>query len=172
MDVDRVGRGERIAAISAIVLFLLMILVDWFGAPGDVADVAEAFGADIDTGANAFQAFDLIDLVLLLTVIAAVGVAVIAANASDINLPVAGSAIVAALGILSVVLILYRIIDPPSGADRELGVFLGLIAAGGVAYGGWVGMEEEGTSLGPQGGGSGDRTDGEERRSAPPPSGS
>ena len=57
---------------------------------------------------------------------------------------------------MAVVLILFRIISPPDfgasdfGVDldvgRSIGVFLGLIAAGGVAYGGWVAMQEEGTS--------------------------
>ncbi len=58
---------------------------------------------------------------------------------------------------MAVVLILFRIISPPDfgasdfGVDldvgRSIGVFLGLIAAGGVAYGGWVAMQEEGTSF-------------------------
>ena len=76
-----------------------------------------------------------------------------------VNSPVAISAITAGLGILSVVLILFRIISPPdfgvgdfgdiAGVDvgRKIGVFLGLIAAGGIAYGGWTAMQEEGTSF-------------------------
>ena len=36
------------------------------------------------------------------------------------------------------------------GLDRAYGVFLGLIASAGIAYGGWRAMEEEGTSFGDQ----------------------
>ncbi len=148
MDADRLGRGEKIAGISAVILLLVMFLLDWFGAPGAIDAFAEAAG--VDTGINAWQAFGFIDIILFLTVGAAIVVAVMAANATDHNLPVAGSAIVAGMGILSTILILYRIIDPPFSADRELGVFIGLIAAAGIAYGGWVGMQEEGTSFGDQ----------------------
>jgi len=137
MDVDAVGRGERIAAGSAIALFLIMFIFDWFG-----------FGGTIDTGIgsveigggfNAWQSFDFIDIVLMLAIVAAVAVAAMSA--------VAGSAIVAGLSALGTVLILYRIIDPPSGADREIGVFLGLIASAAMTYGAWEAMQEEGAYL-------------------------
>ena len=58
----------------------------------------------------------------------------------SVNTPVAISAITAGLGILSVLLILFRIIDPPSSGDipdgfdisisRKIGVFLGLHRSG------------------------------------------
>jgi hypothetical protein len=145
MDVDAVGRGERIAAGSAIALFLIMFIFDWFG-----------FGGTIDTGIgsveigggfNAWQSFDFIDIVLMLAIIAAVAVAAMSAYGTSANLPVAGSAIVAGLSALGTVLILYRIIDPPSGADREIGVFLGLIASAAMTYGAWEAMQEEGADL-------------------------
>ena len=102
-----------------------------------------------------------------------------AANAQSVNLPVAGSALVAGLGILCVLLILYRIIDPPGEGDipdgfdisiaREIGVFLGLIAAVGIAYGGYLGMQEEGTSFGDQADRLQNRDAGTTTGGAPPP---
>ena len=90
-------------------------------------------------------------------IILAIAGAALSANAQSLSGPVALSAITAAFGILSVILILFRIISPPDGGagdfgveldiSRGIGVFLGLIAAGGIAYGGWVGMQEEGTSF-------------------------
>ena len=84
-----------------------------------------------------------------------------AANRTTVDLPVALSAVTAGLGILSVVLILFRIISPPdfglgevaeafggeADVGRGIGVFLGLIAAAGVAAGGWLAMQEEGSSF-------------------------
>ena len=91
---------------------------------------------------------------------AAIGLALISASQTEVGLPVAASAVVAGLGILSVVLIVISIISPPdfgarsvgTGVDntRKIGVWLGLIAAIGVAYGGWRAMQEEGTSFGEQ----------------------
>jgi hypothetical protein len=142
MDVDAVGRGERIAAGSAIALFLIMFIFDWFG----FGSIDTTLGSiDIGVGGfNAWQSFDVIDIILLLAIIAAVGVAAMSAYGTSANLPVAGSAIVAGMGALGTVLILYRIIDPPGSADREIGVFLGLIASAAMTYGGWEAMQEEG----------------------------
>jgi hypothetical protein len=98
-------------------------------------------------------------------VIVAVAFAAASAMSQTVALPVAASAITAGLGILSTILIIYRLIDTPGDADRKYGVFLGLIAAAGIAYGGWLAMQEEGTSFGDQT----DRLQG--RGTSPPPSG-
>jgi hypothetical protein len=140
MDVSRLGRGETIAAVSAIALFLIMFLFEWF-----------------ETGfttANAWESFGLIDLILLIAIAVAIGSAVATAASQSVNSPVALSAITAGLGILAVLLILFRILSPPDvtvnetvvgvvETSRRLGVFLGLIAAGGIAFGGWQAMQEE-----------------------------
>lgn len=158
MDLDKLNTGEKLAGASGIALFLIMIIFSWFG--------IEVAGFGSPEGANAFQAFGVIDIVLLITVIAAIALPAVALLEARVDLPVALSAIVALLGIISVVLVLFRIISPPdfgipsavdvgfgevdTGADttREFGVFLGLLAAIGVAVGGWLSMQEEGTSFG------------------------
>lgn len=160
MDTSRLGRGEMIAAVSAIVLLLVMFIFDWFAVDFGEDDLGLGAAA-VDTGANAWTAFSFIDIILFITILAAIGLAIMAANAQRPNLPVAGSALVAGLGLLSVLLILFRIISPPGGGDipdgfdigvtREIGVFIGLLAAAGIAYGGFQAMREEGTSFSDQG---------------------
>lgn len=169
MDVDRLGNGEKIAGIAAAILFIDMFLIDWFGFGGSVDTVVGE--VEVGGGLNAWQAFGFIDIILLLTIGAAIAVAVMAANATDVGLPVAGSALVAGLGIFSTLLILYRIIDPPFDGDLKLGVFIGLLAAAGIAYGGWTAMQEEGTSFGDQADRFGDAggRDAGGRDDAPPP---
>jgi hypothetical protein len=166
-------RGEMIAAISAVALFIIMFF-SWFGIPeaniqtpagGVQFDISEVPG--VDTTANAWQAFDFIDIVLLVTIVVAVGMFVVSATQSNVNLPVAGSAIIAGLGILSTLLVLYRIINPPGDLDRKFGVFLGLIACAGIAIGGWLAMQEEGTSFA----GEADRFGGGPGEGGPPPGG-
>ena len=161
MDAGRLSRGELIAGIAGLALFIFMFF-SWFGAPGvagDALDQAADLGIVVDLGltANAWQAFDFIDLVLLLTVIVSVGFAIAAAAAKNVNLPVAGGALTAGLGIIATLLVLYRIIDPPFNSGREIGVWLGLIASAGVAFGGWTAMQEQGG--GPVGGGAARRSD-------------
>lgn len=147
MDTSRLGRGETIAAISAAALVIIMFL-NWFGI--DIPDDAEGFiPPGLDTNANAWQSFAWIDIVMLITIIVAVGAAALTVSAQSVNSLVAISALVAVLGILSVILIIIRVINPPGGegVGREAGVFLGLIAAAGIAYGGFKAMQEEGTSF-------------------------
>jgi hypothetical protein len=170
MDADRLGRGEQIAGICAAVLFIVMFF-NWFSLPG--GDQAEAVGIDIDTGLNAWQSYDFTDLILLVTIVVAVGGAIATMMARDVALPVAASAITAGLGILSFVFVAFSILNTPSfGAlgvdvdtDRSWGVFVGLLLTAGIAYGGWMSMQEEGTTFGDQV----DRTSGGGGAPPPPP---
>ena len=72
---------------------------------------------------------------------------------SDYEPPVSMNVAVAVLGGISVLLVLFRIVAPPGfgsfggitvDATLQLGIFLGLLAAVGVAFGGYKGMQEEG----------------------------
>jgi hypothetical protein len=158
---DNLRTGEKIAGASGVALILIMFIFDWF-----TADV----GFGIEFGGNAWEVFDFIDIILLLAAIAGIALAVIAATQSQVDMPVAASALAAGLGGLATLLVIFRIISPPDGGagdlvdvSRSIGVFLGLIAAAGVTYGGWLAMQEEGTSFSGQAdnlGGGGD---------APPP---
>jgi hypothetical protein len=155
MDVSKLRQGEKIAGISAIALLIIMFAFDWFGykATGGFGLSGE-FG-----GRNAWGAFSFIDIILFLAVISGITLAATSASGTPLSLPVALSAITAGLGILATVLVLFRIISPPdlsvgglSAGDavdttRKFGVFLGLIASAGVAYGGYTAMQEEGTSF-------------------------
>lgn len=172
---DRLRTGEVIAIIAGVALFIIMFL-PWFGATGaaeqaieQAEEIAEQFGGPAieapETNFNAWESFDFIDIILLLTVIGAVGLGVLAAAQSGVQLPVAASAITAGLGILSAILVVYRIIDPVGEASRKYGLFLGLIAAAGVAVGGWLAMQEEGTTFR----GEADRLGGPGPGGPPPP---
>lgn len=140
MDVDRLSTGEKIAGISAIVLLISMWFA-WFG----FANPGAALGIGGSITFNAWESFDFIDLILFLTVIVTVGSVV--AKASDALIDFPFNPVVTILGGLCVLLVLYRIIDPPGGADREWGVFLGLALSALVTYGGYRAMEEEGSSF-------------------------
>ena len=129
MDFTRLTQGEKIAGASGLALILIMFIFNWYG--------VEVGGESVpDSGANAWEAFGFIDIVLFVTVAAAIGLALISASQTEVGLPVAASAVVAGLGILSVILVLYRIVDTPGdlgaagelldvNVTREIGVWLG-----------------------------------------------
>lgn len=197
MDLDKLSSGEKIAGVSSIVLFIFMFF-DWFTV--EVSGGNGIFSASASAGGSAWDALDWIPIVLVVTIIAALGIAVLRLVDSSYEPPVSGNAIVAILGGLSFILILYRIIDPPGagsvpGLDIDVspafGIFVSLIAAAGIAYGGYKAMQDEGASFGElgdrfsggggsggggssgghgsRGGGSRGQSSGEDPVAAPPP---
>jgi hypothetical protein len=158
MDFSRTTQGEKIAGVSGILLILIMFIFKWFGLK--FTGGAGAFAVSVEGSRNAWGSYGFIDIVLFITGLVAIGLLLLSASESEMSLPVAASAVVAGLGILSVVLIIISIISPPdfgtdlsgTGIDhtRKIGVWLGLIAAAGVAIGGYLAMQEEGTSFGAQ----------------------
>ncbi|HEX7278127.1 MAG TPA: hypothetical protein VF255_00760 [Solirubrobacterales bacterium] len=150
MDVDRLSTGEKIAGASAILLFIFMFF-DWF-----TVDIDGEGLFSVSVGGNAWEAFSWIDLFMMVTILVVVAILVIRLTDALVEPPVSLNAVAAVLGGITVLLILYRIIDPPgdtgglAGVDisPSLGAFLGLIAAVGIAYGSYRAMQEEGTTFG------------------------
>lgn len=152
MDLNRLTQGEKIAGVSAILLFIFMFF-DWYGVT--ISGGGETI--NLGGGGNAWDALDFIPILLLIAIIATVAVVVIEATDNDVDLPVHGAAIITVVGVVSTLLILFRIIDTPTfasigGVSAEgsvkFGIFLSLIAAAGMAFGGWRTMQEEGTTFG------------------------
>ncbi len=147
MDVDRLSTGEKIAGVSAILLFVFMFF-DWF-----TVSASNGF-VSLSVGGSAWDALDVIPIILMIAIVAAVGVAVIRLTDAVFEPSISINSVVAVLGGISVLLILYRIISPPDSGvdginvDPAVGIFLGLIAAAGIAYGGYRAMQEEGSSFG------------------------
>lgn len=146
MDIDKLSTGEKIAGISAVLLFIFMFL-DWFSVSVGNGFIPVASG-------NAWDWLDVIPIILLLAIVVAVGVAVVRLTDAVFEPAISMNAVVAVLGAISFLLILYRIISPPDSGFSEIdvspavGIFLSLVAAAGVAYGGYQAMQEEGVTFG------------------------
>jgi hypothetical protein len=126
---NRFRLGELVGALSGLGLLVVSFL-PWYSAGGQ--------------DATAWQAFSVVDLVMAAAAIAGVSVGIVAFGRISVSYPVAGSSITLGFGALALLLIAYRLIDPPGGGevDREVGAWLGLIAAAGVTFGGYLGMQE------------------------------
>ena len=153
MKADKLSTGEKISAVSAVLLFVFMFF-DWFGVK---VESVSGFSGSVPGGGSAWDALDVIPLVLMAAIVVAIGVAVIRLTDADLEPPFSLNTAVAVLGGLAVLLIVYRVVNPPGGGDfggvsvdttLKLGIFLGLIAAAGIAYGGYSAMREEGASFG------------------------
>ena len=157
MDTSKVSFGEMVAGVSGALLILFMLILDWWG-----YDVGEG-ALSASAGASAFQWLSLLDIILLLIGLIAVGLTVARASGNMPELPQPPGLIIAAAGALAVLIILFRIVIPGdgpagdlvglAGADisstRKIGAFLGLIAAGGIAFGGWTAMNERASGQAP-----------------------
>jgi hypothetical protein len=121
--------GELVGAVSGLGL-LVSSFLPWYSAGGE--------------NATAWQSFAVIDLVMAAAAVAGLSVVVVVLIGLSVSYPVAGSAVTTLFGGLALILIAYRLINPPGGADvgREIGAWLGLVAAAGVTLGGYLGMQE------------------------------
>jgi len=143
--------GEWISSISAILLFVLMFF-HWFGVK--LVNTSNLLFAiqSVEPGKSAWEALEYIPIVLTIGII--VTLAVPALRLVDSfpkpSLPVNG--LIAILGLVSMLLILLRIVDPPTFGVEEtitsegtvqIPIFLALLAAAGIAVGGWRTMREE-----------------------------
>ena len=141
MDTSKLTIGDQIAAASGAVL-LIALFLPWYG-----VDVS-AGAISVSDSASAWEALDFIDILLFLISLVAIGVPVAKAMGA-LPAEVPGSLLVLAAGGLGVLLVLFRLVDLPTpdlgdqvDFSRKFGIFLGLLATVGVAYGGWRANEE------------------------------
>ena len=159
VDTSRISFGEMVAAASGLALIIFLFL-PWYGAEAEIAGFSQS------ENANAWEAMGLIDILLFLAGLVAIAVALArASGAMPANLPAPPGTIVAIAGAIALILVLFRLIDIPTGDipegsedlvdfSRKIGVFLSLIAAGGIAYGGYTAMNERASGAAPRAGGT------------------
>ncbi len=93
MNVDRLSTGEKIAAASAIALFIFMFF-DWFS----VSVSGGGLTSGSLGGGNAWDSLDWIPWFLVITIVVTIGHAVIEAGEADVDTPVHGSTAITVLG--------------------------------------------------------------------------
>ena len=137
MDTSKLTPGDISAGIGGVVL-LVSLWLKWYGVSVNVS------GFSASESASGWQVLSTIDIILFLVSLVAIGlVAARAAGAAPADLPV--PLVLLGLGALAVLLVLFRIIDSPAPSDlpdqvdvsRKIGIFIALIGAAGIAYGGW-----------------------------------
>jgi hypothetical protein len=154
-DISRLRRADQIIGGGAIAFFIFRFFFKWYGVS---SNTPLGGGSSSSSGWSSFHNSRWI---WLITIIVALGSVAITAGMLKFESPVQLSVVVAGLGALSTILILYRIIHHPSGGQSgtiggvhygysygiKIGIWLGLVAAAAVTYGGYLGMQAEGTSI-------------------------
>jgi hypothetical protein len=158
-DTTRVRFGDMVAAVSGLVLFLSLFL-NWYN-----VSVKAALGS-ASASVSGWEALSFIDILLFIIAVIAIAVAVARMANAFPRMAISPGLLVLAVGVLAVLLVLFRIIDIPGSGDvadvpgvdlgRSFGIFIALLAAIGVAAGGWLTWNEEGKPRpGAVGGGTG-----------------
>jgi hypothetical protein len=121
--------GELVGAASGLGLLVASFL-PWYSAGGD--------------NATAWQAFSAVDLFIAAAAAAGLSVGICIVFRISVSYPVAGSTVATLFGVVALLLIAYRLVNPPgTDLDLEFGAWLGLVAAAGVTIGGYLGIQEE-----------------------------
>jgi hypothetical protein len=158
---DRSARlGAAIAAGSGILLFV-SLFIPWYtvfgsdivesvgeGPLGDIADRAgEAIGLDVRdeikdrVTVTGWESFEITDVVCAAAAAIAAIRGAVAVFGEDDDPSIPGSVLTLAFGAAALALVLYRIVNPPGiGEEREIGVWVGAFAAGGIVYGSYIAM--------------------------------
>jgi hypothetical protein len=143
----RIYRGELTSAVSALALLALMFLTKWYGVAG-VPDPSAARPAT-STAEDAWNGLTIVRWVMLLAILVALGSVVLHASQRSHGTRTDTSRVVVAVGSVAWVLLLYRVlIDLPQATrvtDQKLGAFLGVMAALGIALGGFESVGEQRT---------------------------
>jgi hypothetical protein len=155
-DISRLRRSDRIIGIGAIALFIFLFFFKWYGYSGNAPSIS---GVNISSSysINGWHTFTVSRWIWLITIIVALAAVAISAGVLELKSPVQRGVLVAGLGALSTLTILYRIIHHPTAnasfgsfhasVGIKIGIWLGLIAAAALTYGGYLAMRDEGTSL-------------------------
>jgi hypothetical protein len=140
----KLRQGELISVVSALVLLVLMFALEWFGLA--LTPSPSARRAAVSSTENAWHGLTILRWLMLLTVAAAIGSVVLHARQRARTVKTDTSRVITALGTLTAVLLAYRIlIDLPAPrevVDQKLGAYLGLLAAVGIALGGYETLRE------------------------------
>jgi hypothetical protein len=157
-DVRRLRRADQIIGAGAIAFFVFLFFFNWYGISTNVSSFA---GTTLAGGVSktGWETFTNLRWVWLITILVSLGAVALVVAGRKLETPVRPSMIVTGLGALSTALIVYRIIHHPSrtynvgvvhaSADIKIGIWLGLLAAVAITYGGYLAMQAEGTSTAP-----------------------
>jgi hypothetical protein len=142
LEANRLSQGQLLAAVSALLLFVISFL-PWFSISGGVVT-----GGGIATASKDFSLWEAenpLDIYLLIVILVALVPAGLAFAGSGSAGGMSGAA-TALLGGVGTILIIYQLFDHDFfgfNFSTKVGFWLGLLACVGVAIGGYLSMQED-----------------------------
>ena len=148
----RPDRGVLASASCALALLVCMFTFAWYGVDR-IPGTPSARHGTVRTE-NAWQGLSVVRWVMLLTILVAMGLPLLRLRWPAIASRAASSTALLALGALTSVLLLFRVLidppTPPAVPDQKLGALLGLLFALGITLGAWDSVRARATSGDPR----------------------
>jgi hypothetical protein len=131
VDVRRLSWGEWLAGASGV-LMIVALFLPWYSAG--------------DQDLTAWQSMAVDDVILFVAALLAIGAAIAVGLRAFSSFSVATTSLAILPAVIGLILTVYRLISPapPADAGLEIGAWLGLLAALGIAVGAWAGANDEG----------------------------
>lgn len=145
LDPRRLRLGEIVAGASAALLLIFLFVPDWYAVNGLLGQTAGNLGAK--TTWNGWWGLSGLRVLALVTIVTALALTYFQLAGRRPAIPVVLSVIVTVLGGANAIAVIYRVLaGPPSNGSllhQRAGAYLGLVAALGIAYGGYKSMRQE-----------------------------
>ena len=163
VDLKKLSRGEMILGISSVALFILSFLPLWAKLETELSeefeDIPGADAAETSERFNLWDAYGFLAKLAIVLALVAIIILVVRLMAPHIKFPVPAGQIYLGLGGVALVLMALSLLTGPEGDQGStdfgfgsievsrglIGLLLGIAAAAGMAYGGWLHMQEEGS---------------------------
>lgn len=148
-DARRLRTGELIAGGGGILLLAALFLLPWFGVGG-----AGARTAGMVSSLDGWHSLTVVRWMLVIAIATSVALVFLTAARRSPAVPATLSMITCVLGGVSLLLLLYRLIDHPGVASpgapvtAKPGLYVGLLAAALIAYGGYRSLRAESSPFG------------------------
>jgi hypothetical protein len=143
LDSSRLRAGEIVAGTAGLALFVFLFF-DWFGGGAEVTgSVVNGTATLSHPGISGWDALtDLPGFLIIMSGVSGIALASLAAAGQKVNIPVRRGMVTALLGVLAVLLILWRMFA--GSPTLKIGVFLGLAAAIAITAGALMALGEDG----------------------------
>jgi hypothetical protein len=127
VDPRRIRPAEWLAGVAGAVL-LGSLFLPWFSTAG-----SEVGG---------WESLRLLDLITALVGVLGISLPLVSAGQEKTDLPIVATVAVWMAAIVEILLLAYRLLDPV-GETREIGLYIGFLAAAGLAAATWWAMSLE-----------------------------
>jgi hypothetical protein len=144
MTPHKLRAGDVVAGLGGVVLLVVMFF-PWYDFLPGVYSGGRTI-TDDNTVQNAWQAFSILLVPLVATALLGIAVFLTTLFERSSGPPVVALVFAAAIGSMTCVLVLIRVINPPGpnfGADLRWGAWAGVLCTFAVAAGAWWSLRDE-----------------------------